>query len=86
LTEPISLEAKRAAPVPEVIEALEELLVAARAGDMRSLVYLTFEGDGVWKSGNVGVLQNRQFVLGCFAQAALDYYSRRREDDQGRGL
>jgi len=78
---PISLEAVRSAPIPELVECLEELLAQAKSGALRSIVYLVFEQDGTVRSGNVGVQENRTYVLGAFQQAAFDYYIQRRKGD-----
>ena len=77
----VSMEAHQSQPDPELVKCLESLLERAKSGELRSLVYLGFQWDKAWESGNVGDLQSRQFVLGCFVQAALDFYTRRREGD-----
>ena len=73
----VSLEAKRSEPIEELVEALESLLERAKTGEIRSIVYLTFEREGVFVSGNSGERFNRAYVLGAFHQAGLDYYHRR---------
>jgi len=75
------LEVIRAKPIPELIECLEHLLARARSGELRSIVYLAFERDGAFESGNSGDRMNRSYVLGAFQQAALDYYHRRKKSD-----
>ncbi len=77
----VSMEVHQSKAEPDLVEVLEVLLARAKSGELRSLIYLGFERDGAWESGNVGNFGNRQFVLGCFVQAALDFYSRRRESD-----
>lgn len=78
----VSLESKVSEPFPVLVKRLESLLERARSGELRSIVYLAFQRDGTWESGNSGQTFNRAYVLGAFQQASLDYYHRRRDDDE----
>ena len=84
--DPISLEARRSEPIPSLVECCEDLLAQAKSGELRSLVYLGFKRDGDFDSGNAGQRFNRAYVLGCFQQAGLDYYHRRKEDSRGEKM
>lgn len=81
MNKPISLEAVRSEPLSDLIACLESLLKRAKSGELRSIVYLGFEGGGVFESGNSGDRLGRAYVLGAFQQAGLDYYHRRRNQD-----
>ena len=81
MNEPISLEVRRAEPIPALIECLESLLDRAKTGELRTLVYWAFEREGTWESGNSGDVENRQLIFGAMMQTMFDFYSRRRESD-----
>lgn len=81
MNKPISLEERRSEPIPSLIECAEDILAKAKSGELRSLVYLGFNRDGSFDSGNAGQRFNRAYVLGAFQQAGLDYYHRRRDQD-----
>ncbi len=69
-------------PVDEdMIECLEELLAAARDGNIRTLVYMAFYYDGSSDSGNVGELSNSHYVLGSIMGMGMDYWARRRKGE-----
>ena len=81
MSEPINLEERRSEPLSSLIECCEEMLAKAKSGELRSMVYLCFNRDGSFDSGNAGQRFNRAYVLGAFQQAGLDYYHRRKEGD-----
>ena len=68
-------------PYPEMIECLKGLLAKAERGEIRTLVYISREYSGEFKSGTVGELSNRDYVLGTITRMGLDYYMRRRRAD-----
>lgn len=78
----ISFEAVRYAPIQELVECLESLLARAKSGDLRSIVYLAMDKD-VTESGNSGETYDRHVVVGQAIGMGLDYYMRRREADKG---
>ena len=81
--EPISLEAVRSEPIPDLVECLERLLERAKSGDLRSIVYMAYDSTGS-ESGNSGDRYDRFAVMGQVFGMGLDYYLRRREEDQGK--
>ena len=63
---------------PQIVKALEELLEAAKKGDISAIVVTWYENENIW-SRKTGHWKNTTEELGFLEMQKLDFYKMSRE-------